>query len=167
MKHLTIATAAATALIVGTAPVLAQHVAEIVATEEQRTAVAGALADISCNLRADTIVEWEEEAGLFEVDDAPCAFGQYDVKLNADYTIRSLTFDGPTDAAGAPPIMATPEELAALNDVLAGIGCAINAEAGVERETRDMYELDDVQCVAGQFDIKMDEFYTIITMTRD
>jgi hypothetical protein len=159
--------AAVTALALASTPVLAQHLAEIAATDEQRTLIGAAIGVIGCELREDTIVEWEEDAGIFEVDDTICAFGQYDIKLDADYNIRSLTFDGPLDAEGAPAIVATEAEVAAIAAVLAPLGCAINAEAGVEKETADMYELDDVECSNGQFDIKMDGFFTIMTMTRD
>jgi hypothetical protein len=98
---------AVAALALVSTPVLAQHLAEIAATEEQRTLIGAAIGVIGCELREDTIVEWEEDAGIFEVDDTICAFGQYDIKLDADYNIRSLTFDGPLDAEGAPAIVAT------------------------------------------------------------
>ncbi|MCW5714430.1 MAG: hypothetical protein KIT43_07965 [Bauldia sp.] len=161
-----IAAAIAAIALVAT-PVFAQHVAEIEATDEQRTLIDAAIGVFGCELREDTIVEWEEDAGIFEVDDTICAFGQYDIKLDADYNIRSLTFDGPIDAMGAPAIMATPAEIEAIAAVLSHLGCEINPEAGVEKETADMYELDDVACSNGQFDIKMDGFFTIMTMTRD
>lgn len=161
-------TTAAVALVFATTTTaFAQHFAEILATDEQRNAIADTLEDLACELRTDTIVEWEENAGIFEVDDATCQFGQYDIKLDADFNIRSLTFDGPLDAMGAPAIMATAAEVEAIVRVLDSINCTINAEAGVEKETADMFELDDVECTTGQFDIKMDTFYTIMTMTRD
>ena len=47
------------------------------------------IAKIGC--KAETIEK--ERDDLFEIDDAQCEIGQYDIKLNKDYKITSITMD--------------------------------------------------------------------------
>ena len=54
------------------------------ATDEQIAAIDAALAAVSCEVDPANIEV--EEDGSFDLDDVICADGQYDVKLNADYT---------------------------------------------------------------------------------
>lgn len=37
----------------------------------------------------------------------------------------------------------------------------------VEKESDTLFELDDATCAIGQYDIKLNENYDIISMTRD
>ena len=60
--------------------------------------------------------------------------------------------------------MASEAETAGVNETLAKIGC--EAEA-VEKETPDLFEVDDATCEIGQYDIKLDAEFVIISMTRD
>ena len=54
------------------------------ATAEQIAKIDEALAAVSCEVDPDNIEV--EDDGSFDLDDVICADGQYDVKLNADYT---------------------------------------------------------------------------------
>jgi hypothetical protein len=153
---------AACAFIGGTAMVHAQDV-EAVATAEEVAGVAAALAAIGCELGAAT-VEKESDA-LFEVDDATCAMGQFDVKLDSAFMILSITNDGPIDPA-AVHVDATEAEVAAVTAALGVLDCAVG-EGGVERETATLFEVDDAICAAGQFDIKLNGAFEVLTLTRD
>ncbi|MBK4218208.1 PepSY domain-containing protein [Paracoccus caeni] len=58
--------------------------ADTEATAEQITGIDEALAAMTCEVDPDNI---EVEAdGSFDLDDVICADGQYDIKLNADFT---------------------------------------------------------------------------------
>ncbi|MCB5409218.1 PepSY domain-containing protein [Pseudogemmobacter faecipullorum] len=54
------------------------------ATAEQIAKIDEVLAAMSCEVDSDNI-ELEDD-GSFDLDDVICADGQYDVKLNADFT---------------------------------------------------------------------------------
>jgi hypothetical protein len=60
--------------------------------------------------------------------------------------------------------MASEAELASVNETLAKIGC--EAETA-EKETADLFEVDDATCEIGQYDIKLDGEFVIVSMTRD
>ncbi|MBO0903479.1 hypothetical protein [Jiella sonneratiae] len=62
---------------------------EQMASPEEVAKVGETLALIGCTAPA---VEKESER-LFEVDDATCAIGQYDIKLNGDYKIIVMSID--------------------------------------------------------------------------
>lgn len=69
------------ALLAGVAgPVLAEEGA----TPEQIAMIDEALAAMTCEVDSDNIEV--EDDGSFDLDDVICADGQYDVKLNADFT---------------------------------------------------------------------------------
>ncbi len=59
------------------------------ATAEEQAKVAEAIAKIGCKAQE---VEKESDR-LFEVDDAECEIGQYDIKLDGEYSILSITRD--------------------------------------------------------------------------
>jgi hypothetical protein len=59
---------------------------------------------------------------------------------------------------------ASAEETARINDVIGQIGC--KAEA-VEKESADLFEIDDAICAIGQYDIKLNAAYKITSMTLD
>lgn len=59
------------------------------ASKEEETKVKAAIAAIGCE--ADEIEK--EDSGLFEIDDAKCKIGQYDIKLDKDFHITSMTRD--------------------------------------------------------------------------
>lgn len=78
MKKLLIA-----ALVAGFAmPALADD--DEKATAEQIAKIDEVLAAVSCEVDPDNIEV--EDDGSFDLDDVICADGQYDVKLNADFT---------------------------------------------------------------------------------
>ena len=54
------------------------------ATAEQIAKIDEALAAVSCEVDPDNIEV--EDDGSFDLDDVICADGQYDVKLNPDFT---------------------------------------------------------------------------------
>lgn len=58
--------------------------ADTAATPEQIAKIDEVLAAMTCEVDADNI-EIEDD-GSFDLDDVICADGQYDVKLNADFT---------------------------------------------------------------------------------
>lgn len=60
--------------------------------------------------------------------------------------------------------LASDEEVKAVSEAIAKIGC--KAEQ-VEKESDDLFEIDDAQCEIGQYDIKLDGDYSILVITRD
>ncbi|RJL18887.1 PepSY domain-containing protein [Paracoccus siganidrum] len=53
-------------------------------TPEQIARIDEVLADMTCEVDPDNIEV--EDDGSFDLDDVMCADGQYDIKLNADFT---------------------------------------------------------------------------------
>lgn len=80
------------AILVGavwTLPAFAQEEKEDMASAEEMTKVNVTLEKVGCKA-----IEVEKEADtLFEVDDAECTIGQYDIKLDGEFNIISLTKD--------------------------------------------------------------------------
>jgi peptidase YpeB-like protein len=70
-------------------PALAQGKAEKPASEAEAAKVRAVIAKIGC--KAEEIEK--ESDRLFEIDDAQCEIGQYDIKVNGDYKIISITSD--------------------------------------------------------------------------
>lgn len=62
------------------------------ASAEETAKVTGAIARIGCKPDPQAGIEKERD-DLYEVDDAQCEIGQYDIKLNADFVITSITLD--------------------------------------------------------------------------
>ncbi len=59
------------------------------ASAEEQAKVAEAIGKIGCKAEE---VEKESDR-LFEIDDAECEIGKYDIKLDAEYSILSITRD--------------------------------------------------------------------------
>lgn len=78
---------AAAALSMG-APAQSETIQEL-ASDAEVQAVNEAIAKIGCTAEQ---VEKERD-DLFEVDDAQCEIGQYDIKLDSDYNITVITRD--------------------------------------------------------------------------
>lgn len=154
--------AAAALLLTATSQVGAQQV-ETEATTAEVDGVTATLAMINC-APGEAAVEKEND-NLFEVDDAACETGQFDIKLDGTFAIIAVTNDGPVDPA-ATPTDATEAEITGVTEALAAIGCEVG-ESPVERETATLFEIDDAQCAIGQYDIKLDGAFAIISMTRD
>ena len=60
--------------------------------------------------------------------------------------------------------LASEEEMAAVRESVGRIGC--EAEL-IEKESDDLFEIDDAECEIGQYDLKLDGEYNIISMTAD
>lgn len=61
--------------------------------------------------------------------------------------------------------LASEEEVQAVTEAIAVFNCTATE---VEKESDTLFELDDADCgAAGQFDIKLDGEYNIVSMTRD
>jgi hypothetical protein len=68
--------------------------AESFASKEEVAKVQEALAAANCKLEGDVDEAVEKEAsGIFEVDDAECAFGPFDIKLDKEFRIQTMTRD--------------------------------------------------------------------------
>ena len=82
-------TPAILAFLLLSSPAFAQIEKETMASDEEMTKVNVTLEEIGCKA-----VEVEKEAdNLFEVDDAECTIGQYDIKLDGEFNIVSMTKD--------------------------------------------------------------------------
>ncbi|WP_102960115.1 PepSY domain-containing protein [Mangrovicella endophytica] len=88
MRTMLRAAALAALLISGTA-FAADDDDEEMASAEETQKVAAAIAKIGC--KSETVEK--ESASLYEVDDAICEIGQYDIKLNGAFKITSITLD--------------------------------------------------------------------------
>ena len=128
------------------------------ASSAEKQRVLETIGKIGC--RADEVEKESED--LFEVDDAKCDIGQFDIKLNGQFQITSMTRDAPsgTDADGK----ASSAEVQRVLEVIAKIGCRADE---VEKESNDLFEVDDAQCDMGRFDIKLDGQFQIISAIRD
>ena len=60
--------------------------------------------------------------------------------------------------------MASASEAAKVAEAIGRIGCTAKE---VEKESANLFEVDDAQCDIGQYDIKLDSDYKITSMTRD
>lgn len=84
-----LAFASAFVLAAGAAAAQESETIEAMASPEEVSKVAETLAKIGCTAPA---VEKESD-NLFEIDDATCDIGQYDIKLNGDYKIIVMSID--------------------------------------------------------------------------
>ncbi len=78
----------AAALALGAQSAVAEETATP-ASAEEAAKVSEAIAKVGC--KAEEIEK--ESADLFEVDDARCEIGQYDIKVNGEYKITVMTSD--------------------------------------------------------------------------
>ena len=60
--------------------------------------------------------------------------------------------------------LANETEAAGVRATLERIGC--EAEE-IEKESNNLFEIDDAECEIGQYDIKLDAEFNIVSMTRD
>lgn len=58
------------------------------------------------------------------------------------------------------------EEADRITKAIAALGCS-GGEMEKESEASGTYEIDDAKCKDGQFDIKLDRDFKLISMTRD
>lgn len=153
---------AAAALVWSGTTLVAQEI-ERTATPEETALVMAAIAHLGCTLNGGTVEKESDQ--LFEIDDAVCDVGQYDIKLDASYVVVSMTYDGPVDHDAA-VVEATAEEVAGVTEAIEALNCEVG-ESPVEKETPNLFEIDDAQCEAGQFDIKLDGEFRVIGLTAD
>lgn len=86
------------------------------------------------------------------------------MKITTIMSIIAIVFLGGSANAQETETMASQEEAAKVNETLGKIGC----KAGeVEKEASQLFEVDDAQCEIGQYDIKLDGEYNILSMTKD
>lgn len=64
--------------------------ADSVASKEETAKIVEALKDWGCE-PGDEIEK--EDSGIFELDDAKCKAGQYDIKLSKDFKVTVITAD--------------------------------------------------------------------------
>ncbi|MGD9784987.1 MAG: hypothetical protein AB7E80_14580 [Hyphomicrobiaceae bacterium] len=60
----------------------------------------------------------------------------------------------------------TEDEAKKITEALSGIGCS-GGEMEKETEATGVYEIDDAKCKDGQFDIKLDKDFKLLSVTRD
>lgn len=68
------------------------------------------------------------------------------------------------DADDTVETLASPEEVQKVADTLSKIGCQAPQ---VEKESDDLFEVDDATCEIGQYDIKLNGDYQIWVMSLD
>ncbi len=129
--------------------------AQEAAPDEEAARVRETIARIGCEAAR---VE-KESAELYEVDDATCEIGRYDIKLNGDYVITSMTWDGPAEAverAAATPGDDVPQEaVTRITAMMAELQCKLDTSA-IEAIPEGGYRLDGVACPDGRFEIELD-----------
>lgn len=113
------------------------------------------LADLNCG----PVGEAEQETSYpFELDDVPCKAHQYNIKVrkvDGDHTVVSMTYDGPLEGDDRP----SDADVAKITAMLAEMKCEMD-EDDIERDG-DGFELDDVFCADGQYDIDLDADFEI------
>lgn len=57
------------------------------------------------------------------------------------------------------------DEADKVKSALAAWGCEAGAE--IEKEQSGIFELDDVKCKEGQYDVKVDKDFKLLSLTRD
>lgn len=60
--------------------------------------------------------------------------------------------------------LASEEEVQQVQETLSRIGCEATS---VEKESNDLFEIDDATCEIGQYDIKLNGEYKILVMSID
>jgi flagellar basal body rod protein FlgF len=60
--------------------------------------------------------------------------------------------------------LASEDEAKGVQDAVGRVNCRAQA---VEKESDTLYEVDDAECDIGQYDIKLDDKFNVISMTRD
>ena len=67
---------------------------EELASDDEVAKIAAEIAKFNCDVPDE--VEKESET-LFELDDAVCEAGQYDIKLDERFKVMVMSYDGPVD----------------------------------------------------------------------
>ena len=132
-------------------------------TDREVGAVVNALDAVDCRLGAAPVDKVGND--LFIVDDAECDLGQYDIRLDGQFVITLMAYDGPVDAAGF-DIEVTAIERTRVADALALINCELGQQP-VEREADDIIEVRDVECDAGQYDVRLNAEFAIVAIALD
>ena len=119
-------------------------------SEEELASINGAIGGLGCKAG-----EAEKEEGGFEVEAAECEIGSYEIELDSEFKVLSLSLAD--DGDGDEESEASSEEAADLeNDIMAlleTMRCEMDPD-DIEVEG-DEIELDDVFCGGGQFDINL------------
>lgn len=139
---------------------------EDMAEGEQAQMVRDAISVFGCE--ADKI-EVESE-NLFEIDDAVCEAGQYDIKVDGEGQVISMTFDGPIDdnsaaSSGGSEIEVGQDAIDAIGRMMVQIACQVEPE-NIEK-TSEGYELDDVFCDDGQYDMVLDDNLSVVEKRKE
>lgn len=70
----------------------------------------------------------------------------------------------------ATPVLAdekpSADEAKRITEAIAALGCS-GGEMEKESEASGVYEIDDAKCKDGQFDIKLDKDFKLLSITRD
>ncbi|MBC8130951.1 MAG: hypothetical protein H7Y08_11605 [Rhizobiaceae bacterium] len=60
--------------------------------------------------------------------------------------------------------LASAHEAAKISEAIARVGCKASE---IEKESDDLFEIDDAECEIGQYDFKLNGAYKITVMTSD
>lgn len=129
------------------------------ASADEADKVRDAISRVGCS--AETVEK--ESDDLYEIDDAECEIGQYDIKLDGDFNIRAMIFDGPIDESGE-EVEASQEETEMVIKAIEEFGCDVDQ---VEKESGNLLEVDDAACGSAQYDFILDGNGTVLAMTYD
>lgn len=154
---------AACALILMASPAAAQQIQD--APNDQEISQVGIALD-RAGCRIGSVPVERERSGLYEVDDAICEFGQFDIKLDPEFAIVSMTSDGPQQDDGDAFEQASAEETDRVSEALDRFACSLEG-ASVEREGDALFEVDDVACEDGWYDVKLNGEFVVVSMTLD
>ncbi len=124
-------------------------------TSDRTEAVRDAIAQFDCQggeirMSGDAVIA---------IDGAICAAGRYDIKLDSDLMIRSLTYAGPA-ATGGPRVEGpgddVPQEaVTRITAILGTLNCTMET-SGIKAIPEGGFRLIGVECPDGQFDIDLD-----------
>jgi hypothetical protein len=77
--------------------------------------------------------------------------------------LLTITLSGTVALADKP---VSPDEAERIQTALKAWGCS-GGKMEQETEATGVYEVDDAQCSDGQYDIKLDDDFKVISITRD
>ncbi|MEM8575643.1 MAG: hypothetical protein AAGF48_13520 [Pseudomonadota bacterium] len=129
--------------------------AETNASAEDLREINEELSDFNCGPVSSAELE---TSYLFEMDDVACAAHQYDIKIRKvddAHIVVSMTYDGPLEGDSAP----SEAEVARITALLEEMQCEMDPD-DIERED-DGFELDDVYCTTGRYDIDLDANFEV------
>lgn len=131
------------------------------ASADELASVGVAIGALGC----EAVAAEKEDSG-FEVAQADCKIGTYEIELDGDFTVLSMSRVEAEDETGDEIVAElSPEMEEKIMALLASMRCEMDPD-DIELDG-DAIELDDVFCGGGQFDINLDSDMNVTGMRAE